>query len=76
MLATSSAQNLPRVILVEDLYKPIEARSETVHVHQIRVRPSWMDAIIQFLKEDFLPEERSEIDKIRRAGPMTVLASM
>ena len=76
MLATSSAQNLPRVILVEDLYKPTEARSETVHVHQIRVRPSWMNAIIQFLKEDFLPEERSEADKIWRAGPVTVLASM
>ena len=28
MLATSLAQNLPRVILVEDLYKPIEARRE------------------------------------------------
>ena len=46
MLATSSAQNLPRVILVEDLYKPTEARRETIHVHQIRVRPSWMDSII------------------------------
>ena len=30
MLATSSAQNLPQVILVEDLYKPTEAKRETV----------------------------------------------
>ena len=37
MLATSSAQNLPRVILVEDLYKPIETRKETARIHQIRV---------------------------------------
>ena len=66
MLATSSAKNLPRVILVEDLYKPTKARRETVHVHQIRVRPSWMDSIIQFLNEDFLPEERSKADKVRR----------
>ena len=29
MLVTSSAQNLPRVILVEDLYKPTETRRET-----------------------------------------------
>ena len=29
MLATSSAQDLPRVILVEDLYKPTEIRRET-----------------------------------------------
>ena len=30
MLATSSAQNLPQVILVEDLYKPTETKRETV----------------------------------------------
>ena len=30
MLTTSSAQNLSRVILVEDLYKPMETRRETV----------------------------------------------
>ena len=46
MLTTSSAQNLPRVILVEDLYKNAEARRETIHIHQIRIRPSWMDYII------------------------------
>ena len=40
MLATSSAQNLPRVILVEDLYKSTKIRRETVQVHQIRARPS------------------------------------
>ena len=32
MLATSSAQDLPRVILVEDLYKPIETR-KTAQIH-------------------------------------------
>ena len=29
MLATSSSQNLPRVILVEDSYKPTETSRET-----------------------------------------------
>ena len=66
MLATSSAQNLPRVILMKDLYKPTEARRETVHVHQIRGGPSWMDSIIMFLKEDFLSEEMLEADEVRR----------
>ena len=42
-LATSSAQGLPRVILVEDLCKPTEVKREMVHIHQIRVGPSWMD---------------------------------
>ena len=45
MLATSSAQHLPRIILVEDLHRPTEAR-EMAQIHQIRVVPSWMDSII------------------------------
>ena len=65
MLATSSAQDLPRVILVEDLYKPSRT-GDTVQINQIRARPSWMDSIIQFLNEDILPEEKIEADKIRR----------
>ena len=66
MLATSSAQDLPRVILVEDLYKPTETRRETAQIHQIRAGPSCMDSIIQFLKEDILPEERIKADKVQR----------
>ena len=66
MLATSLAQDLPRVILVEDLYKPTETRGETAQIHQIRVGPSWMDSILRFLKKDILPKERIEADKVRR----------
>ena len=66
MLVTSSAQNLPWVILVEDLHKPTEARRKTAQIHQIKAGPSWMDSIIQFLKEDTFPKERIEVDKVRR----------
>ena len=38
MLATSSAQNLPRVILVKDLYKPSRT-GDTVQINQIRAGP-------------------------------------
>ena len=65
MLATSSTQDLPRVILIEDLYKPTEIR-ETAQIHQIRAGPSWMDSIIRFLREDILPEERIQADKVQR----------
>ena len=65
MLAISSAQNLPRVILVEDLHKP-SGTVDTVQISQVKARPSWMDSIIQFLKEDILPEKKIEADKIRR----------
>ena len=63
MLATSLAQNLPRVILVEDLYKPTKT-GKMAQINQIRARPSWMDSIIRFLREDILPEERIEANKI------------
>ena len=68
-LATSSAQGLPRVILVEDLYNPTEIKGNIVHVHQIRVGLSWMDPIVLFLKEDVLPKDKSEADKVWRKAP-------
>ena len=39
MLAISSAQDLPRVILIEDLYKPARI-GEMVQINQIRAVPS------------------------------------
>ena len=48
MLATSSAQSLPQVILVEDLCKPTVMKREVVHIHQVRVGPSWMNPLILF----------------------------
>ena len=68
-LSTSSTQNLPRVILVKDLCKPTKARGDGVHVHQIRVGPSWMDSIVLFLKEDVLPESKFKVDKVQRKAP-------
>ena len=65
-LTTSSAQCLPRVILVEDLHRPSVVKAELMHVYSVRAGPSWMDPLILFLKEDVLPEEKSEADNIRR----------
>ena len=39
------------------------------NVHQKRAGPSWMDSIVLFLKEDVLPEDKSEADKVRRKAP-------
>ena len=68
-LATSFGQSIPRVILVEDLYKPTEERKEKVQVHRIMVGPSWMDPLVLFLKEGTLPNEKGEADKVRRKAP-------
>ena len=72
ILAISLTQSLPQVILVEDLCRPIKMKRVMVHIHQIRqirVGPSWMDFIVLFLKEDILPEGKSEADKVQRKAP-------
>ena len=68
-LASSLVQNLPRVILVKDLYKPTEVKGMATYVQQIRVGSSWMDHIVSFLKDDTLPSDKLEANKIRRKEP-------
>ena len=54
---------------MEDLCKPTKVKGDGVYVHQIRVGPSWMDFIVLFLKEDVLPENKFETDKVRSKTP-------
>ena len=54
---------------MEDLCKPTKVKGDGVHVHQIRVGPSWVDSIVLFLKEDVLLEGKSEVNKARRKPP-------
>ena len=63
--ATSSVQNLPRVIFIEDLCKPSGIRGNMIDVHHVRIGPSWMGPIIQFLSKDVLPEA----EKVHRKAP-------
>ena len=65
-LATSSAHNLPRMILVEDLVQASPIRRNPAQVHQIRKSPNWMDPIKNFLQNDILPEGKLEAEKICR----------
>ena len=65
-LATSSAQPLPWVILVEDLYRPTTEKANGIREHNVRAGPSWMDPLVQFSKHDTLPDDKVEADKIRR----------
>ena len=68
-LATSSEQDLPRIILVEDLCKADAIKKDMVQIHQVRVSPNWMDPIESFLKDDVLPKEKLEAEKVRRKAP-------
>ena len=65
-LATSSAGKLPRIILVEHLSRASKIAKDTIRAHEFRVGPSWMDPIVAFLKNDILPEGKSEAKKIQR----------
>ena len=68
-LATSSVHDLPLIILVEDLGQTSSIRRDVAQVHQVRKSPSWMDPIINFLKDDTLPEGKLEAEKIWRNAP-------
>ena len=68
-LATSSAQDWSRVVLVEDLYTQTLVHHGAPRIHQITLGPSWMDSISLFLEKDVLPEEKSKVDKMRRKAP-------
>ena len=68
-LAMSSAQDLPRVVLVEDLYMHTSTHHGISRIHQIKLGPSWMDSISLFLEKDVLPEEKSETDKVQKKAP-------
>ena len=68
-LATTSAGSLPQTILVEHQDRANKVAKGMVHIHEIRVGPSWMDPIVRFLKDDILPEEKSKAKKIQRNTP-------
>ena len=68
-LAMSSAQDLPRVLLVEDLCTPTSLHKNMPQVHQISLGLSWMNFILLYLERDVLPEEKSEAKKVRRKAP-------
>ncbi|XP_050248719.1 uncharacterized protein LOC126695969 [Quercus robur] len=62
-LATSSAQPLPRVILVEDLCCPTTEEANGSRVHNVGAGPNWMDPLVLFLKRDTLPNDKVEANK-------------
>ena len=63
-LTTSLAQDLPRVILVEDLYTPTSLHKDMPRIHQINLGPRWMDPISLYLERDILSEEEFEAEKV------------
>ena len=71
--ATSLARNLPRVIIVEDLYIPTPTRKDLLQVHQVNLEPSWMDPILLFLERDILPEEKPKAKKNTKESSLVLV---
>ena len=44
-------------------------KNKMVHVHQIKMGPSWMNSIMLFLKEDILPKGKFNANKVQRKAP-------
>ena len=63
MLATFSGTGLPQVIIVA---APSHDDQSLVRVHIIQVGPSWMDPLVSFLKQGYLPKDKGEAENIRR----------
>ena len=40
-----------------------------VGVHQLKVGSSWMDPLVSFLKDGMLPNDKGEVEKMRRKAP-------
>ncbi|XP_075640313.1 uncharacterized protein LOC142612068 [Castanea sativa] len=68
-LATTSRENLPRIILVEDYALPDYDVPVPVGVHFTWMGPSWMDPLFTFLKSGLLLEGKTEAEKIGRKMP-------
>ena len=47
----------------------MEIKGEVAHIHQVKVGSSWMDPIVLFLREDILPADKLEADKVQRKAP-------
>ncbi|XP_065622758.1 uncharacterized protein LOC112030837 [Quercus suber] len=74
-LASSSIENVPRLIRVELVAEPsIQVPDEVgIRLHNVDTvpppAPCWIDPIIAFLSKDVVPEDEKEASRIRRTAP-------
>ena len=67
MLASSSTEEIPRLIKVELVVEPsISPRVGVSLVATIEL--CWMDLIINFLAEDYVPADEKETEKVCRTA--------
>ena len=67
MLASSSTEEIPRLIKVELVVEPSISAEVGVSLVAM-VEPCWMDPIINFLAEDHVPDDEKEAEKVHRTS--------
>ena len=65
ILASALSADLKQHISFDALTSPSIAL-QTSHVHSITVGPCWMDPFVLFLKDSILPEDKKEVEGIKR----------
>ena len=68
-LATISREDLPWIVLVESYVLPAYNKLPPIGVNFTRIGPSWQDPLVAFLKDGILPEDKVEVEKVRRKAP-------
>ena len=67
-LATALATDVQRTVCIETLDQP-SFQDKRASVLSISSRPSWMDPILNYLKNNKLPEDTKEAKMIKRKAP-------
>ena len=68
-LAMALEYDMQRTICVETLDCPSFQCREVLSIHTVSDQPSWMDPILNYLKNNKLPEDRKAADLIKRKAP-------
>ena len=69
MLATSLESSLPQVLVIEEIDTSSLKRESLIGECSLYVGPSWMDPIVNFLKQGSFPKDKCEAEKVCRVAP-------
>uniref|UniRef100_A0A2N9GNE9 Uncharacterized protein n=1 Tax=Fagus sylvatica TaxID=28930 RepID=A0A2N9GNE9_FAGSY len=67
-LATALESDMQRTVCIETLEQP-SFQDQEVSVCPINIRPSWMDPILSYLRDNKLPEDKKEAKIIKQKAP-------
>ena len=68
MLATLLESSLPWVVIIEKMDSSSLTRAPLVGVCNLHVGLSWIDPIVNFLKQRLLPKDKCEAEKVHRSA--------